>query len=99
MAETASLRVQKFLADAGICSRRAAEELIAAGEVWVNGRSATLGQKVDPDSDKVVVRGKQERSAIRTPTSDHTRSKQTTRPCLFERRPEQPRHGVRHAAA
>lgn len=63
MAETASLRVQKFLADAGICSRRAAEELITAGEVWINGTAATLGQKVDPDLDKVVVRGKQVRSA------------------------------------
>ncbi|MBL9208143.1 MAG: rRNA pseudouridine synthase [Opitutaceae bacterium] len=63
MAENASLRLQKFLADAGICSRRAAEELIAAGDVWVNGTVAVLGQKVDPDSDKIVVRGKQVRSA------------------------------------
>ncbi len=42
---------------------RAAEGLIAAGDVWVNGTAATLGQKVDPDLDKVVVRGKQVRSA------------------------------------
>ncbi len=52
------LRIQKLIADAGLCSRRAAEALIAAGEVYVNGRPATLGQKVDPAADKVTVRGK-----------------------------------------
>ena len=54
----ASLRVQKFIADAGICSRRAAEALIAAGDVYVNGAPATTGQKIDPAIDKVTVRGK-----------------------------------------
>lgn len=62
MPET-SVRLQKFLADAGICSRRAAEQLIAQGEVWVNGRAATLGQKVDPETDKIVVEGQQIRAA------------------------------------
>jgi 23S rRNA pseudouridine2605 synthase len=52
------LRIQKFIADAGLCSRRAAEALITAGEVYVNGQKATLGQKVDPSADKVSVRGK-----------------------------------------
>jgi len=52
------IRLQKFLADAGVCSRRAAEELITAGEVWVNGRCAELGQRVDPGADKVTVRGR-----------------------------------------
>lgn len=52
------IRLQKYLADAGICSRRAAEALIAEGEVWVNGTKATLGQKVDPGADKITVRGK-----------------------------------------
>src|SRR5688572_17153783 len=55
-------RVQKFIADAGICSRRAAEALIAQGEVWVNGAPATLGQKVTPGVDKVTVSGKTVRS-------------------------------------
>ena len=55
-------RVQKFIADAGICSRRAAEALIAQGEVWVNGTQATLGQKVTPGVDKVTVSGKTVRS-------------------------------------
>src|ERR1041384_2458852 len=49
------LRLQKFLADAGICSRRAAEVLIARGEVWVNGTAATLGQKISPGVDRVTV--------------------------------------------
>ncbi len=50
--------MQKFIADAGVCSRRAAEALIAQGEVWVNGKVATLGQKVNPGVDKVAVSGK-----------------------------------------
>jgi 23S rRNA pseudouridine2605 synthase len=52
------IRVQKFLADAGVCSRRAAEALIVQGEVWVNGTAATLGQKITPGLDKVTVSGK-----------------------------------------
>jgi 23S rRNA pseudouridine2605 synthase len=53
-----SVRLQKFIADAGICSRRAAEALIAQGEVWVNGKMAVLGTKVAPGIDKVTVAGK-----------------------------------------
>lgn len=53
-----SVRIQKFIADSGLCSRRAAEILIAEGEVYVNGQPATIGQKIDPSSDKVTVRGK-----------------------------------------
>lgn len=52
------IRLQKYLADAGVCSRRAAEALIRAGEVWVNGQAATLGQKVTPGVDRVTVEGK-----------------------------------------
>lgn len=52
------IRLQKYLADAGVCSRRAAEALIAAGEVWVNGKAATIGQKIIPGSDRVTVEGK-----------------------------------------
>ena len=62
MSEDSTVRLQKFLADAGICSRRAAEQLIAQGEVWVNGRTATLGQKIDPVTDKVTVEGIQVRT-------------------------------------
>lgn len=52
------IRLQKFLSEAGYASRRAAEAMIAAGRVKVNGRPASLGDKVDPVRDKVVVAGK-----------------------------------------
>ena len=42
------MRLQRALAQAGVASRRAAEELITAGKVRVNGKVATLGSKVDP---------------------------------------------------
>lgn len=51
-------RLQKILAQAGICSRRAAEELITAGKVTVNGRSVQLGSKADAARDHICVDGK-----------------------------------------
>ena len=51
-------RIQKILARAGFGSRRACEELIAAGRVRVNGQPATLGDKADPQRDKILVDGK-----------------------------------------
>ena len=51
-------RIQKFLADAGIMSRRAAEREIARGAVCVNDVRAEIGQKIDPERDKVSVNGK-----------------------------------------
>jgi 23S rRNA pseudouridine2605 synthase len=51
------VRLQKVLAGAGVASRRAAEDLIAAGRVTVNGRVAALGARVDPRSDAVAVDG------------------------------------------
>jgi 23S rRNA pseudouridine2605 synthase len=50
-------RLQKVLAAAGIGSRRACEELIAAGRVQVDGRLATLGDKVDPAEAEIYVDG------------------------------------------
>jgi 23S rRNA pseudouridine2605 synthase len=50
-------RLQKVLAHAGLGSRRAVEELIAAGRVKVNGRPARLGARVDPSKDEVEVDG------------------------------------------
>ncbi|HMC40502.1 MAG TPA: pseudouridine synthase [Acidimicrobiales bacterium] len=50
-------RLQKVLAAAGIGSRRACEELIAAGRVSVNGAVAELGRRVDPAADRVTVDG------------------------------------------
>ncbi len=57
------VRLQKFLAESGVCSRRAAEALIVQQEVWVNGKVATLGQKITPGVDKVTVSGKSVRAA------------------------------------
>lgn len=51
-------RVQKFLSEAGVASRRKAEEFIVAGQVSINGRRAKLGDKVDPEQDEVKVYGK-----------------------------------------
>lgn len=57
VSHTSDLRLNKFLADAGIASRRAADELIDAGVVKVNGRVVTeQGTKVHP-ADLVTVRG------------------------------------------
>jgi 23S rRNA pseudouridine2605 synthase len=53
------VRLQKVLAGAGIGSRRACEELIAAGRVTVNGRPARLGQRIDPEHDVVALDGAQ----------------------------------------
>jgi pseudouridine synthase len=50
-------RLQRALARAGYGSRRSAEGLIEAGHVTVNGRTATLGDKVDVTADVVAVRG------------------------------------------
>lgn len=52
-------RLQKLIAQAGIASRRAAEKLIEAGEVSVNGEIITeLGTKADPEKDHIKVQGK-----------------------------------------
>lgn len=52
-------RLQKFLAESGVASRRASEEIIRAGRVTVNGAVADqLGVRVDPDKDRVAVDGR-----------------------------------------
>ena len=52
------IRLQKFIADSGLMSRRAAEAEITSGNVSVNGHVASLGDKVDPARDSVTYRGK-----------------------------------------
>ena len=52
------IRLQKYFSDCGILSRRAAEAEILAGRVKVNGIPATLGDRVDPDTDLVEYKGK-----------------------------------------
>ena len=56
MAEN-KIRLQKYLAENGIASRRKSEELIERGKVRVNGHPARLGDKVDPKRDLVTVSG------------------------------------------
>jgi 23S rRNA pseudouridine2605 synthase len=54
-----SVRLQKFLADAGVASRRASEAIIVEGRVTVNGKTVTeLGTKIDPNADRVAVDGR-----------------------------------------
>jgi 23S rRNA pseudouridine2605 synthase len=61
-----AMRVQKFLSKAGICSRRKAEEWMAAGRVAINGEVCReLGTRVDPDKDRIEVDGK----AVQLPDS------------------------------
>lgn len=52
------VRLQKYLSQCSVASRRAAEQLIEQGKVKINGRKAILGDKVDPKHDKVLVSGK-----------------------------------------
>lgn len=51
-------RLQKYLATLGLCSRRQAEAWIAAGRVLVNGKVASLGDRVDPCLDRMRVDGR-----------------------------------------
>lgn len=62
------IRLQKFIADAGLMSRRAAEDEIDRGNVSVNGHVATIGTKIDPASDLVTYKGKK----IRYERREHT---------------------------
>ncbi|MBI4558028.1 MAG: rRNA pseudouridine synthase [Candidatus Hydrogenedentes bacterium] len=52
------IRLQKFLAECGLASRRTAEQLVASGRVTVNGKTAQLGDSIDPTSDQVLFDGK-----------------------------------------
>ena len=52
------IRIQKALSEAGVASRRRAEELVREGRVTVNGRRAEIGQSVNPDRDVVAVDGR-----------------------------------------
>ena len=57
--QSTSIRLNKFLADHGLASRRKADEMIDQGRVWVNGRQIfELGLKINPTTDQVKVGGK-----------------------------------------
>ena len=51
------LRINKYLGEAGVCSRREVDELIEAGRVEVNGAPARIGMQIDTERDKVTVDG------------------------------------------
>ncbi|MBE6746228.1 MAG: rRNA pseudouridine synthase [Ruminococcaceae bacterium] len=53
-----SMRLQKYLAECGVASRRKSEELIEQGKVKVNGRVAQIGDKINPKKDDITVSGK-----------------------------------------
>jgi 23S rRNA pseudouridine2605 synthase len=58
------VRIHKFIADMGVCSRRAAEQMIKDGLVTVDGIPATIGQKIDPKTDRVTVEGRTLRPSL-----------------------------------
>ncbi len=53
-----SIKLQAFLAHAGVASRRKSEELIAAGKVTVNGIVAQIGARINPQKDHIALEGK-----------------------------------------
>ncbi len=70
-------RISKVLAAAGVASRRGADELVAAGRVTVDGRPAVLGEKVDPEVQRVAVDGRADR---RSPDAAASTSPSTSPP-------------------
>jgi 23S rRNA pseudouridine2605 synthase len=62
------MRLNKFIASQGICSRRDADALIACGKVQVNGETVQeLGTKVDPEKDSITIPSKGYASTVGTP--------------------------------
>lgn len=51
------MRLQKYLSQAGICSRRKAEEYIEKGQIFINGKVAEIGQSIDETVDVVTFDG------------------------------------------
>ena len=92
-----SVRLQKFLADAGVASRRAGEQFILEGRVAVNGHVIRLlGSKVDPDHDQVAVDGKPVRpkkliyvALNKPPGCVCSRKDELNRPTIYELLPRE----------
>ena len=55
---SAGIRINKYLSDAGICSRREADRMIRAGDISVNGKTARAGMKVT-EKDRILVKGRE----------------------------------------
>jgi 23S rRNA pseudouridine2605 synthase len=52
------IRLNRYLAECGVCARRKADVLIEQGVVTVDGRPATVGESVDPERQRVAIRGR-----------------------------------------
>lgn len=94
------MRLQKFLAGAGVASRRACEELITSGRVRVDGRVVTrLGTRVDPESARVEVDGRRVElkparwmALHKPPGYGCTRRDPAGRPTIYELLPSDAHH-------
>lgn len=94
------VRLQKFLAEAGVASRRSGEQMILAGLVAVNGQTVKeLGVKVDPQHDRVTVEGKPIRAkrklylALNKPRGlVCSRKDELSRPTIYELLPKEWNH-------
>src|ERR1041384_6316211 len=94
---TLTVRLQKFLADAGVASRRAGEQMIRAGRVVVNGATVReLGTKVSPGIDQVTVDGQPVRAkrklylALNKPRGlVCSRKDELARPTIYELLPKE----------
>ena len=92
-----SVRLQKFLADAGVASRRASELIIREGRVQVNGQVILeLGTKVDPAHDRVTLDGKPVRAKRKLYLALHkprgcvcSRKDELQRPTIYELLPKE----------
>ena len=67
-----SIRLQKYLTDCGVLSRRAAEKEITAGTITVNGQPAVLGMKVTPGEDEVRWKGRVIEARVFSEEHPHT---------------------------
>jgi 23S rRNA pseudouridine2605 synthase len=93
----AAVRLQKFLAEAGVASRRASEQIILEGRVRVNGEIVRqLGSKIDPEQDKVDLDGKPVRSKRKLYLALHkprgcvcSRKDEHGRPTVFDLLPKE----------
>ncbi len=97
------MRLQKYIAQCGIASRRAAEKLILDGEISINGKIITeLGTKVDPENDIIFFQGtpinpiKKKTYIILNKPQNHITTKNDThdRPTVFDLLPEALQHLV-----